>query len=60
MGNGCPYTLFLADGKMVLANDTKDISYILRKLREDYVRWDNKINLRKTGYAVESETGEKI
>lgn len=45
--NDCLNTTLFADNQVVFSNDAENISYLLRKLREGYLKWGMKINLRK-------------
>ena len=42
------YILLFADGQVLLAMDRDDLSYRLRKLKEEYNKWVLTINTPKT------------
>ena len=46
--NGSLFTLHFANDQPILAENEMDISYLLRKLVEEYIKWGLKINVSKT------------
>ena len=46
------FTLLFADDQIVVAADEEDLSYMVRKLEEEYATWGLKINYGKTEYLV--------
>jgi hypothetical protein len=44
------YNLLFADNQMIIAQDTKDAEYMLRKLVQEYMKWGLQINFGKTEY----------
>ena len=54
------YTLHFADDQVILAEDTTDAHYMLRKLDEEYTRWGLTINPSKTEYLVVRNVGESL
>jgi len=56
IGNSCLYTLLFADDQVVIANDEEDITYMTRKLIDEYRGWGLNINLSKTEYLVIGES----
>ena len=58
VGNDSIYTLLFADDQVVISQDYEDMEYMLRKLLEEYEKWDLKVNLDKTfymGFGIETE-----
>lgn len=49
------YTLCFADGQIVIAQDEEDLSYMVRKLRDEYTKAELEINLKKTEYLTTEE-----
>lgn len=49
------YTLCFADDQVVMAQDEEDLSYMLRKLNEEYEKVGLEINLKKTMYMTTEE-----
>lgn len=56
-GDDCLFIVFFADDQVVLANDEEGMSYMLRKLEEEYCKWGLTINMDKTRYVVVDERG---
>lgn len=54
------YTLHYADDQVICAEDDIDISYMLRKLKQEYARWGLQINIDKTQYMVAGGKGEDL
>jgi hypothetical protein len=59
------YNLLFADDQVIIAQDTEDAEYMLRKLVEEYMKWGLQINFRKTEYltldlgaGIVTETGQ--
>jgi hypothetical protein len=59
------YNLLFADDQVIIAQDTEDAEYMLRKLVEEYVKWGLQINFGKTEYltldpgaVIVTETGQ--
>lgn len=50
IGNQCIYTLLFADDQVLIAGDEEDISFMTRKLFEEYKKWGLKINFEKSEY----------
>ena len=48
INGSCMYTLLYADDQVITANDEEDVTYMLRKLLEEYGKWGLKINVKKT------------
>jgi hypothetical protein len=44
------YNLLFADDQEIIAQDTEDAEYMLRKLVEEYMKWGLQINFGKTEY----------
>ena len=44
------YTLCFADDQVVIAQDEEDLSYMVRKLNEEYTKMGLEINIKKTEY----------
>ena len=53
------YTLLFADNQLLLATDRDDISYMLRKLKEEYNKWGLTINTLKTEYITAGYENDK-
>ena len=53
------YTLLFADDQVLLATDRDDISYMLRKLKEEYNKWGLTINTLKTEYMIAGYENDK-
>ena len=54
------YTLLFADDQVVIAADIDDVSYMTRKLEEEYNRRGLEINFEKTEYLTVGAEGEKL
>jgi hypothetical protein len=59
------YNLPFADDQVIIAQDTEDGEYMLRKLIEEYIQWGLQINFGKTKYltldpgaGIVTETGQ--
>lgn len=50
VGGEIMYTLLFADDQVIVAGDMDDLSYMLRKLKDEYEKWGLKINMSKTEY----------
>jgi hypothetical protein len=44
------YNLLFVDDQVIIAQDTEDAEYMLRKLVEEYIKWGLQMNFRKTEY----------
>ena len=53
------YTLCFADDQVVIAQDEDDMSYMVRKLQEEYIKAGLEINLKKTEYLAITEDNIK-
>jgi hypothetical protein len=42
------YNLLFADDQVIIAQETEDAEYMLRKLVEEYMKWGLQINFGKT------------
>ena len=60
IGNEILYTLLFADDQVLIAGDEEDASYMLGKLKEEYVKWGLEINFQKTEYLALGETGNDL
>jgi len=49
------YTLSFADDQVVMAQDEEDLSFMVRKLEEEYTKNGLEINLKKTEYLATTE-----
>jgi hypothetical protein len=59
------YNLLFADDQVIIAQDIEDAEYMLRKLVEEYMKWELQINFGKTEYltldagaGIVTETGQ--
>ena len=50
VGGEIMYTLLFADDQVIVAGDMDDLSYMLRKLKDEYEKWGLKINMSKSEY----------
>lgn len=60
MEDGTIYSLLFADDQVILAEDEEDVSYMFRKLVEEYEKWGLEINLQKTEYMVIGAQGHDL
>lgn len=60
VGDTCLYNLLFADDQILIANDEYDVSFMVRKLLEEYSKWGLKVNLNKTEYLCVGENGNDI
>lgn len=60
VGEECLYTLLFADDQVLVANDEEDITFMTRKLIEEYSQWGLKINIKKTEHLVVGGKPEDI
>lgn len=44
------YTLCFADDQVIIAQDSEDLSYMMRKLLEEFTEWGLEVNMEKTEY----------
>lgn len=54
------YTLSFADDQVVIAQDEEDLSYMVRKLKEEYSKVGLQINFDKTEYLTTEENVEDL
>lgn len=52
VGDDTLYSLYFADDQVVIAEDEEDLSYMVRKLHEEYERAGLKMNLNKCEYLI--------
>ena len=50
VGDDTIYSLLFAYDQLLLAEDSEDLEYMTRKLKEEYEKWGLKINMEKTKY----------
>ena len=60
VGNDKMFTIHFADDQAVIAEDEIDISYMLRKLAEEYAKWGLEINTSKTEYLIVGGEGQDL
>ena len=54
------FTINFADDQAIIAEDEIDISYTLRKLAEEYLKWGLEINTSKTEYLTVGGEGQGL
>ncbi|KAK7794664.1 hypothetical protein R5R35_003782 [Gryllus longicercus] len=52
IGDETLFSLLFADDQVIMAEDEDDVTYMFRKLVEEYGKWGMEINLQKTEYMV--------
>lgn len=52
--------LLFADDQILIANDEYDITYMARKLKEEYLKWGLKLNINKTEYMCIADSSNDI
>lgn len=60
INDACLYTLLFADDQILIANDEDDVTYMLRKLIDEYTKWGLRINFNKTQYLCIGEQPRNI
>jgi hypothetical protein len=60
IGEQTPYTLLFADDQVIVAADAEDVSYMTRKLKEEFTKWGLEINMSKTKYLAIGATAQDI
>ena len=54
------HSLMFADDQLIVAQDEEDITYMLRKLKEEYDKWGLSINFKKTEYMCVGGTAKNL
>jgi hypothetical protein len=58
IGEQTLYTLLFADDQVIVAADAEDVSYMTRKLEEEFTKWGLEINMNKTKYLAIGATAQ--
>jgi sorting nexin-29 len=60
IGEQTRYTLLFADDQVIVAADAEDVSYMTRKLKEEFTKWGLEKNMSKTKHLAIGATAQDI